>query len=118
MQVACVTVDCASPRALVQFWAHALGWDITHAGDDGAYCQPTEGGIGLEFMRVDEPKGVKNRVHLGIRTDELDREVARLVELGATVAWEEDLPDGWPYRNIVLRDPEGNEFCIGDEPPR
>ena len=43
-------------------------------------------------------------------------EVERLVALGATVAWEEDFPAGWPYRNLVLRDPEENEFCLGDEP--
>ena len=45
-------------------------------------------------------------------------EIARLIELGASVAWEEEFAVGWPYRNVVLRDPEGNEFCLGNEPRR
>ena len=70
----------------------------------------------MEFIRVAEPKSLKNRVHLGTRADDIDSEVARLIALGASLAWEEDFPQGWPYRNVVLRDPEGNEFCLGDEP--
>ena len=61
-----------------------------------------------------EPKTVKNRVHLGTHAvADLDAEIARLCGLGATVAWEEDLPPG--FRNVVLRDPEGNEFCLGSQ---
>jgi predicted enzyme related to lactoylglutathione lyase len=117
VEVTCVTVDCADPRRAVDFWAGALGWQVVHAGADGAYCAPADGGgLGLEFVRVAEPKVAKNRVHLGTRTDDIDGEVARLVALGATVAWEEEFPAGWPYRNVVLRDPEGNEFCLGNEP--
>jgi hypothetical protein len=35
--------------------------------------------------------------------------------LGASIAWEEDFPPevAGTYRNVVLRDPEGNEFCLG-----
>ena len=68
-------------------------------------------------MRVPEHKTVKNRVHLGTHVvDDLDAEIERLGALGATVAWEEeDLPPG--YRNVVLRDPEGNEFCLGAHTP-
>jgi hypothetical protein len=45
-------------------------------------------------------------------------EIKRLESLGATCLWEELLPDGWPFRNVVLCDPEGNEFCLGAEGPR
>jgi hypothetical protein len=66
---------------------------------------------------VPEAKAVKNRVHLGCTAGpigDLDAEVARLVGLGATVAWEETFPPevAARYRNVVLRDPEGNEFCL------
>ena len=115
--ISCVTVDCESPSRLAQFWAHALGWRIAHVSDDGAYCVPPDGGSGLEFIRVAEPKMTKNRVHLGTHTPDLDAEVERLVGLGATVAWVEEFPADWPYRNVVLRDPEGNEFCLGNQPP-
>ncbi len=58
---------------------------------------------------------MKNRVHLGLNSKDLDDEIERLLGLGATVAWEEVFPDDWPFRNVVLRDPEGNEFCLGNE---
>jgi predicted enzyme related to lactoylglutathione lyase len=117
VEITCVTVDCADPPRLAAFWAAALEWDIAHADAESAYCAPPTGGPGLEFFHVAEAKSGKNRVHLGIGTDDVDRETARLVALGASVAWEEEFPADWPYRNVVLRDPEGNEFCLGDEHP-
>ena len=55
-----------------------------------------------------EDKVVKNRLHLGCTAGDLaacpDAEVARLLDLGATIAWEEDFPPeiAARYRNIVL----------------
>jgi len=66
---------------------------------------------------VPEGKVVKNRMHLGCSAGslaELDGEIARLEDLGASVAWEEEFPPevAARYRNVVLRDVEGNEFCL------
>jgi hypothetical protein len=120
VELTCVTVDCADPAALAAFWNEALGWGGVAAADDGggAVCGPPGGGAYLEFVRVPEGKVVKNRLHLGCSAgslDELEAELARLLALGATVAWEESFPPevAGRYRNLVLRDPEGNEFCLG-----
>ena len=120
MDVNCVTVDCADPRAMAGFWAEALRWgDVHHdAEHDIAIVGRPEGGVFLEFVKVPEEKSGKNRLHLGCGVptlDELDAEVARLQALGATMAWEEEFPPevAATYRNVVLRDPEGNEFCLG-----
>ena len=120
MEITCVTVDCRDPRAVASFWNDALGWGGVAASDDnsGAMCGPREGGLFLEFIRVPENKTVKNRVHLGCSAgplDRLDAEIARLEALGASLAWEEDFPPAVAsvYRNVVLRDVEGNEFCLG-----
>jgi predicted enzyme related to lactoylglutathione lyase len=102
-----MTIDCADPPRLAEFWAAALRWEVAHGNRDGAYCRPPGGGPGLEFVRVAEPNSLKNRVHLGTRAHDIDAETARLVALGASVAWEEEFPEGWPYCNVVLRDPEG-----------
>ena len=85
---------------------------------DIAICGPSDGGPYLEFVRVPEAKTIKNRLHLGCAVEsleELDAEVERLTDLGATVAWEEEFPPevAAVYRNLVLRDVEGNEFCLG-----
>lgn len=118
MDITCVTVDCTDPRRVAEFWNEALGWGgvAVHEDESIAICGPTRGGVYLEFVKVPEPKDVKNRVHLGCTAGELnalDAEMARLERLGATVAWEEEFPRDSGYRNVVLRDVEGNEFCLG-----
>jgi predicted enzyme related to lactoylglutathione lyase len=120
MRITCITVDCHNPSAVARFWSEVLGWSdvsVSESGN-GATCGPESGGIYLEFVRVPEDKTVKNRLHLGCAVDTLDQlnaEIARLQTLGATVAWEEEFPPevSAHYRNVILRDIEGNEFCLG-----
>lgn len=120
MHIVCVTVDCHDPALLARFWNEALGWGGVAVAEDGggAVCGPDGGGTYLEFVRVPEAKTVKNRMHLGFTAGtlaELDAEIERLLALGAAIAWEEEFPPHVAacYRNLVLQDPEGNEFCLG-----
>jgi predicted enzyme related to lactoylglutathione lyase len=114
VSVVCVTVDCRDPRRVAEFWAEVLDWRVAHVTDGGAVVQaPDRDQPYLEFIVVPESKTQKNRVHLGLSTAELDHQIERLVAMGAEVAWEEKFPPEWPYRNVILRDPEGNEFCLG-----
>ena len=56
--------------------------------------------------RVPEPKSAKNRLHFDLRpVGTLENEVRRLTDLGASVV-------GQSVDHAVMRDPEGNEFCI------
>ena len=119
MELVCVTIDCTDPAPVARFWNETLGWGGVAVSDDGdgALCGSPSGGLYLEFIRVPEPKAVKNRVHLGLSAgslEDLDRELGRLEALGATVGWEEDFPPAVAasYRNVVLRDVEHNEFCL------
>lgn len=117
-EIVCVTMDCHDPEVVARFWAAALGWDDVDVGRNGAACRPSGSGPYLEFVRVPEAKVVKNRVHLGLHAGSLDDLAAtleRLLDLGATLAWEEEFPPeiAAVYRNLVLRDPEGNELCLG-----
>jgi hypothetical protein len=119
MEITCVTIDCREPAAVATFWNEALHWGGVASAPEGSgsICGPPGGGPYLEFVRVPEDKVVKNRVHLGcsVAWSDLDAEVDRLIGLGATLAWEETFPAevAAGYRNLVLRDPEGNEFCLG-----
>ena len=63
----------------------------------------------LLFLRVPDVKAGKNRLHLDLRPEDQDAEVARLEALGRPrprVGQSGD--EGW----VVLADPEGNEFCV------
>jgi glyoxalase superfamily protein len=105
-------IDARDPRAQVAWWAQVLD-DFEPDGQDDEDEAELRGPAGrwLIFLRVPEPKTVKNRMHLCLRPVDRsrDEEVDRLLGLGATLV--DDLRDGdsgW----AVLADPEGNEFCV------
>ena len=137
-----VTFDAGDPGALADFWAAALGyimqpppagfdsWDDwarkmeipeENWNDARALVDPDGAGPRLFFQRVPEGKKAKNRVHLDVnagggpnvdyadRVDTVDHHVDTLVDLGATrVEVFTQRGEYW----IVMRDPEGNEFCV------
>jgi predicted enzyme related to lactoylglutathione lyase len=104
-----VIVDAADPVELGRWWAAALEWVVVNDDPEEFEIRPTPDQMpGLLFARVPEPKTIKNRLHLDFRPDDRDAAVDRLLELGAARA---DIGQGeqsW----VVLRDPEGNEFCV------
>jgi predicted enzyme related to lactoylglutathione lyase len=108
-----VSVDCADPYKLCQFWSEVTGKPIPETdspGDDEVAIE-LEGGIDLLFLRVPEPKTVKNRLHVCLQPDiARDDEIERILGLGATLVNDLRNPDGTGW--AVLADPEGNEFCV------
>jgi hypothetical protein len=111
--VAAILTDCADPAALARFWVDAAGWPIAYA-EDGIAGLRSPGGVGpyLEFVRVPEPKQVKNRLHPDVapyRGDDPPAETTRLRGQGANPA---DVGQGSGESWTVLADPEGNEFCV------
>jgi catechol 2,3-dioxygenase-like lactoylglutathione lyase family enzyme len=104
--LAAVAVDCSDPPALAAFWQRLLGGRAEDDADGDTML--TGGLVDVIFMRVLEPKTTKNRLHLDLRAADLDAAVAFAVEAGATKA--DDVYRGPRWQ--VLRDPEGNEFCI------
>jgi len=106
------TFDCADAMVLARFWAAALGSDVDEdSTSDKAFVEaPGWGGPSMWFNRVPEPKTAKNRLHLDLRAPlGMDREVERLIVLGATVVQRSD-------HITVMQDPEGNEFCVEPGP--
>jgi hypothetical protein len=103
-----VTFDCADATVVARFWAAALGTEMDdESTSDRAYVEAAGwGGPNMWFVHVPEPKTAKNRMHFDLRAQgDVESEVARLVSLGATVVQQHsDL--------TVMRDPEGNEFCV------
>lgn len=108
LAVQMVTFDCEDPKALSQFWAEALQTEVGMDSDDFIILR---GRPALAFQRVETPTLGKNRVHLDLAGPVRTHEVARLVELGASVVRNHDV-DGLCW--TVLHDPAGNEFCVSD----
>lgn len=135
-----VTFDCADPRAVGEFWRQALGyvlppvpagfesWDAfdaslpSEAQGSAWACQDPEGvGPRLYFQRVPEAKTVKNRLHLDVRVGTGMVGEERLVALEAEADRLEALDasrvrlmraDGFNESCLVMRDVEGNEYCL------
>src|SRR4051812_34967353 len=104
-----VTFDCADAAALAAFWSGVLEQPVDpEPSSDYATISPS-GAPMWAFIKVPERKGPKNRVHVDLGTRDLDREVSRVVAIGATRVGEiEEAGFHW----TTLTDPEGNEFDI------
>jgi F420H(2)-dependent quinone reductase len=112
-----LSIDCADPVALAGFWSAALGRPVSPgANAENAAIDATDPASGprLAFHKVPEPKTVKNRLHLDLRTDRFQAESERLIGLGATPIRDIEKPAA---RWTTFADPEGNEFDLVDAQP-
>ena len=89
----------------------SAGRDVRCAGSRRSSRLP-DGALNLLFVRVPEGKSCKNRLHLDFwPTDQRrDDEVARLLEIGASLLDDRRNADGSGW--VIFADPEGNEFCV------
>lgn len=107
-----IVVDTCDPVGLAGFWVELLGTSIDgrSATSDWVALEGLPGIGYLAFQRVPEPKVGKNRIHIDLLVEELERSIERAVELGATRVGE--IVEEATNRFHVMRDPEGNEFCF------
>ncbi|MGH3676279.1 MAG: VOC family protein [Mycobacterium sp.] len=111
LTVEMITFDCAAPDRLADWWANAIGGKV-HPLEPGEFVVVSrEKGPQLGFQRVDDPTPGKNRVHIDFGAADMDAEVKRLVELGATEQGRHEF--GPEFQWVVLTDPDGNAFCVG-----
>lgn len=104
------TLDCCDLGRMTTFWQAAAGFVVDGSIDD-RYVSLSGHGIVLTLQRVEEPKTVKNRMHIDLLVEDVDHEVSRLEKLGAsrvTKVARQEFGQTW----FVLADPEGNEFCV------
>jgi predicted enzyme related to lactoylglutathione lyase len=110
------TLDCLDLDRVANFWRDAAGFGVD-GRIERRYVSMSGHGVSLTLQAVEEPKAVKNRMHLDLLVDDVDREVERLEGLGATRLIEQ-AHEEFGQRWFVMADPEGNEFCVGREGAR
>ncbi len=126
-----IVIDCERPKTLAEFWCSVLGYRILDELDEednlveiGPPDVSTENDWAewtarlrrepspptIVFIVVPEGKTTKNRLHIDVSPVDTSpaEEVERLIALGATKA---DIGQG-DVHWTVMRDPEGNEFCV------
>ncbi|MBV6791823.1 VOC family protein [Xanthomonas euvesicatoria] len=112
MRVHAITIDTANPQKLAAWWSQALGLAV--ANDYGQIVQlaRTPEVPPFQFQKIDDVPTQRNRVHIDLKTPDLDGETDRLVALGATVVQKFELPQ---FRYTTLTDPDGNKFDLVQE---
>ena len=122
-----VTFSCAEPRELGRFWADAFGWaeeeieeaflqalrdsgiDERELSSFGATRNPDGSRPRFLFQRREKSRPESYPIHLDLGSDDRAAEVERLGKSGATVVETKSDEDRiW----TVMRDPEGNPFCV------
>jgi catechol 2,3-dioxygenase-like lactoylglutathione lyase family enzyme len=114
LALAHITFDCDDPPKLAAFWSRVLDRPVDEVPgvffasiDDSVAGRPS-----WFFIKVPEPKTTKNRLHVDLTAVDREAEVARLISLGASRISDHD---AWGAVWTVLADPEGNEFCVGQQ---
>lgn len=101
-----IAIDTMDAAAIRPFWAAVLGFD-----DDGpdAVTDPDRRLPGLWFQQLDEPREIRNRIHIDVTVahDEAPRRVARALAAGGHLVSDEQAPSFW-----ILADADGNEACV------
>lgn len=126
-----ITFACEDPARLAAFWATALDYQIQEVppgfmeawlaeGRDpngaSAIVDPEHGGVRLFFQKKPkrpEVEGTNIPIHLDVVAEDREALVARLVEAGGTVVEVKTEGVGqFVETYTVMRDPEGNGFCV------
>ena len=100
-----LVVDSVDPPAIASWWAGVYGAPVTVHAEDWATLEQVPGMpiLTMDFVRVPEPKTVKNRIQWDVGVTDIQA----LLDSGATLLRAKDDEIGWH----ILADPEGNEFC-------
>ena len=108
-----LTIDCDDAGAQAEFYASALGWEITFSEGPVLRDQRRHDHDRVQRRRgLPAPelagRGRAKQFHLELMVDDLDAAAAELIAAGA--AQPEFQPGGERFR--VLTDPAGHPFCI------
>ncbi len=107
VNVSALVVDSHDPARVAAFWQAVLGVELVRYDVLGVLALRAPG-VTFDFVRVGDDKVAKNRWHVDLATDDPVATVEQALELGATRADDVGVADEF----TVLRDPEGNEFCV------
>jgi len=118
LHLATVVVNVQDVRRAVEFWSAALAYQSRETSWDPDFMMlvdPKGRGLPVSLQLAQQPPREPVRVHLDLYTDEQSRHIDRLIGLGASRVHDWPYPDNADF--VVLRDPDGNEFCVIDHGP-
>jgi predicted enzyme related to lactoylglutathione lyase len=110
-----ITFACEDPQRVAEFWAQAL--DGYTAEPSGESWRAHGDGPELFFNRMQKSPTIELPIHVDVNVPDREAELQRLLGLGARLVETKshsvgELEETW----TVMRDPEGNGFCIQSPP--
>jgi catechol 2,3-dioxygenase-like lactoylglutathione lyase family enzyme len=112
MKIGSIVIRCYEFDKMLAFWREALHYVPREPVKSGwvVLRDPEGRGPNVSLDQIPEKRtGKRSRLHLDLYTSDQEREVERLIMIGAT-----RYP--WRYRPdddfIVLADPDDNLFCV------
>ena len=114
-----ITFACANERLVAEFWAAVLGYDTGPSGESWEATDPRGEGPSLFFNRLTKSPTIELPIHLDVNVPDREAHVERIRGLGASLVETKTMRVG-PLEETwtVLRDPEGNGFCVQGPDPR
>jgi predicted enzyme related to lactoylglutathione lyase len=110
-----ITFACAEPARVAEFWTALL--DNYVAEQSGRTYFGRGDGPELFFNKVEKSATIELPIHLDVNVPDREAELQRVLELGGKLVETKshaigELSETW----TVMRDPEGNGFCIQSPP--
>jgi hypothetical protein len=113
-----VSIDCADPLPLAEFWAAMLGGEIKFTSEEAVDVRTDW--VWISAMKIDAytpptwpAGGIPKQIHLDLAVDDLDAAVAEAEALGAQLSSVQPAPARWR----VLLDPAGHPYCVTRQIP-
>ena len=112
-----ITFSCDEPARLAEFWGRLLDYETAAAGTSWLATDPRGEGTRLLFNRMAKSPTIELPIHVDVNVPDREAELARVLELGGHLVKTKshsigDFEETW----TVMRDPEGNGFCIQSPP--
>src|SRR5262245_12387804 len=94
---------------MTEFWAGALSLVPSSRDPNDDFRVLRGERVNLSLQLAESPVTGRDQMHLDLYSDDATEQVERLNTLGATEVRHNDDPED---TYVVMRDPEGNEFCV------
>jgi predicted enzyme related to lactoylglutathione lyase len=112
-KVTTVMFNSENPEVLVGFWSKVLGVEA-HPHNDSTehiWLFPTPGeNFKLGFQRVAKKSSDSQEIHIDVAVDDLNETEDLVKILGGSHVKTSRTSSGFEWR--ILKDPQGNSFCI------
>jgi len=112
IRIGSIVIDCDDFDRMMNFWKEALHYVPKKPSADGWVIlkDPDGRGPNLSLNLTSEGHLEQYRLHLDLYTEDQEREVKRLIRLGATLKRSPEKEEDF----VTLADPDGNLFDVID----